>query len=55
MDFALSEEQTLIFDMAKAFGDEHIAPNALAWEKAEDIPKELWPKRFCRSTTCVPR
>jgi len=44
MDFALSEEQTLIFDMAKAFGDEHIAPNALAWEKAEDIPKALWPK-----------
>jgi alkylation response protein AidB-like acyl-CoA dehydrogenase len=44
MDFALSEEQTLIFDMAKAFGVEHIAPNALAWEKAEDIPKALWPK-----------
>ena len=38
MDFALSEEQTLIFDMAKAFGDEHIAPNALSWEKAENIP-----------------
>ncbi len=44
MDFALSEEQTLIFDMAKAFGDEHIAPNARAWEKAEEIPKHLWPK-----------
>lgn len=44
MDFALSEEQTLIFDMAKGFGDEHIAPNALAWEKAETIPKDLWPK-----------
>ena len=44
MDFALSEEQTLIFDMAKSFGDEHIAPNALAWEKSEDIPKDLWPK-----------
>lgn len=44
MDFALNEEQTLIFDMAKAFGEEHIAPNALAWEKAGDIPKSLWPK-----------
>lgn len=44
MDFALSDEQTLIYDMAKAFGEEHIAPHALAWEKAEDIPKELWPK-----------
>jgi len=44
MDFALNEEQTLIFDMAKAFGEDHIAPNALAWEKAGDIPKSLWPK-----------
>ncbi len=44
MDFALSEEQTAIFDMAYAFGQEHIAPNAQAWEKAETIPKELWPQ-----------
>ncbi|PTX55771.1 hypothetical protein C8N43_0417 [Litoreibacter ponti] len=44
MDFALSEEQTAIFDMAKAFGDEHIAPFALQWEKDEHIPKALWPK-----------
>ena len=44
MDFGLSEEQTLMFNMAKAFGVEHIAPNALAWEKAEHIPKDLWPK-----------
>ncbi len=44
MDFALSEEQTAIFDMAYAFGQEHIAPHAQAWEKAENIPKELWPR-----------
>ena len=44
MDFALSEEQEAIFYMAKAFGDEHIAPNARAWEKAEEIPKDIWPK-----------
>ncbi len=44
MDFALTEEQTAIFDMAYAFGQEHIAPNAQAWEKAETIPKELWPQ-----------
>ena len=44
MDFALSEEQTAIFDMAYAFGQEHIAPHAQAWEKAESIPKELWPQ-----------
>ncbi|MEP3345932.1 MAG: acyl-CoA dehydrogenase family protein [Litoreibacter sp.] len=44
MDFALSDEQTAIFDMAKAFGDEFIAPHALQWEKDENIPKELWPR-----------
>jgi len=44
MNFALSDEQTAIFDMAKAFGDEFIAPNALQWEKDENIPKELWPR-----------
>lgn len=44
MDFALSDEQSAIFDMAKAFGDEFIAPNALQWEKDEDIPKDLWPR-----------
>lgn len=42
MDFALSEEQTAIFDMAYAFGQENIAPHAQAWEKAGTIPKELW-------------
>ena len=44
MDFALSEEQSAIFDMAKAFGEEHIAPHAMAWEKTGTIPKDLWPK-----------
>ena len=44
MDFALTEEQTLIFDMAKAFGEEHIAPFAREWESAGNIPKDLWPK-----------
>ena len=44
MDFALSEEQTAIFDMAHSFGQENIAPFARQWEKDETIPKELWPK-----------
>lgn len=44
MDFALTEEQTLIFDMAKAFGEEHIAPFAQEWERDGSIPKDLWPK-----------
>ncbi len=44
MDFALSEEQTLIFDMAKGFGEEHIAPNSEKWETEGTIPKDLWPQ-----------
>lgn len=44
MDFALSEEQTLIFDMAKGFGEEQIAPHAQKWESEGTIPKELWPQ-----------
>ncbi len=44
MDFALTEEQSAIFDMAQAFGAEHIAPHARAWEAEGTIPKMLWPK-----------
>jgi hypothetical protein len=44
MDFALTEEQTAIFDMAHAFGQEQIAPFAQEWEAAGTIPKELWPQ-----------
>jgi alkylation response protein AidB-like acyl-CoA dehydrogenase len=43
MDFALTEEQTAIFDMAYAFGQDRIAPHAREWERAGTIPKELWP------------
>ena len=44
MDFALTDEQTAIFDMAYAFGQEHIGPYAQIWEKQGTIPKDLWPK-----------
>ena len=42
MDFALTEEQQAIFDMAYAFGQQKIAPFARQWEKDEMIPKSLW-------------
>ena len=41
MDFTLSEEQNILYNMAKDFGDETIAPNAVEWEKKEEIPREL--------------
>ena len=44
MDFALSEEQVAIFDMAHGFGQDAIAPHARDWEVAGTIPKELWPQ-----------
>ena len=44
MDFALSEEQTAIFDMAYGFGQDHIAPFARQWEAEGTIPKDLWPR-----------
>jgi alkylation response protein AidB-like acyl-CoA dehydrogenase len=44
VDFALTEEQTAIFDMAHDFGQENIAPFARQWEAEGSIPKDLWPR-----------
>ena len=44
MDFALSEEQQMIFNMAYDFGQEKIAPFAVQWEEDGTIPKSLWPE-----------
>lgn len=44
MDFALTEEQSAIFDMAHAFGQDQIAPHARQWERDGTIPKDLWPQ-----------
>ncbi len=44
MDFALTDEQSAIFDMAYAFGQDHIAPFARQWEADGTIPKTLWPQ-----------
>ncbi|WP_282151114.1 acyl-CoA dehydrogenase family protein [Ruegeria atlantica] len=44
MDFATTEEQNAIFDMAHDFGQENIAPYARQWEADGTIPKDLWPR-----------
>ena len=44
MDFSLTDENNAVFDMAYEFGQEFIAPYALAWEKEGNIPKDLWAK-----------
>ena len=41
MDFSLSQEQTAIFDMARSYTNEKIAPNALEWEEREHMPRDV--------------
>lgn len=41
MDFALSDEQVMIFDMARDFGAAQIAPFAGDWEQAGTIPRPM--------------
>ncbi len=41
MDFALSDDQNAIADMARSFGAERIAPNADAWEEAGTMPRDM--------------
>lgn len=42
MDFALDEEQTAIFEMAKEFAVQQVAPFARRWEEEGTIPRTLW-------------
>ncbi|MEE9454099.1 MAG: acyl-CoA dehydrogenase family protein [Paracoccaceae bacterium] len=44
MDFALTDEQQMIFDMAYDLGQDKIAPFAQVWADAGTIPKSLWPE-----------
>ena len=41
MNFALTEEQQAIFEMARDFGAEKIAPRAADWEAEGTIPREV--------------
>ncbi|MEM8871000.1 MAG: acyl-CoA dehydrogenase family protein [Pseudomonadota bacterium] len=41
MEFSLSPEQSAIFDMAYEFGQEAIAPHALTWDEAGEMPREV--------------
>ncbi|XDZ66371.1 acyl-CoA dehydrogenase family protein [Alphaproteobacteria bacterium LSUCC0684] len=41
MDFSLSEEQQAVFDMALDFGQNAIAPHALAWDQNQEMPKDM--------------
>jgi len=42
MDFEPGAEQAAIFDLARRFGEDEIAPHARAWETEGTIPRGLW-------------
>lgn len=41
MDFALSEEQSAIFEMAREFSMENISPHAVEWDQAKHFPLDV--------------
>lgn len=41
MDFALTEEQSAIFDMARAFGEDRLAPGAIEWDQTHTMPVDV--------------
>jgi len=41
MDFALTEEQTAIFDMARTFAIEKLEPHAVEWDQQKTLPVDV--------------
>jgi acyl-CoA dehydrogenase len=41
-DNYLTEERRMIRETAKRFAEDHIKPNAVEWEEAEEFPRELY-------------
>jgi alkylation response protein AidB-like acyl-CoA dehydrogenase len=44
MDFSLNENQHMIADMIKKFGDDHIRPKMMEWDEAQTFPVEVFKK-----------
>jgi alkylation response protein AidB-like acyl-CoA dehydrogenase len=41
MDFALNEEQRAVYDMARSFSDDNIAPHAIKWDETGHFPVDV--------------
>ncbi|MAZ92486.1 MAG: acyl-CoA dehydrogenase, partial [Maricaulis sp.] len=41
MHFALTEDQTLIRDMARKFAEDRLKPNAARWDEEKHFPVEV--------------
>jgi len=44
MDFSINENQQLIADMIKKFGNEHIRPKLMEWDEAQTFPIDVFKK-----------
>ena len=44
MEFTTSENQNMIADMIRKFGDEHIRPKMMEWDEAQTFPVECFKK-----------
>lgn len=44
MDFSLNENQLMIADMIKKFGDENIRPNLMEWDETQTFPIDVFRK-----------
>ncbi len=44
MDFSINENQLLIADMIKKFGNDHIRPKMMEWDESQEFPVEVFKK-----------
>ncbi len=44
MDFGMNENQTMIADMIRKFGNEHIRPKLMEWDESQEFPLEVFRK-----------
>ena len=44
MDFSINENQLMIADMIKKFGDDHIRPKMMEWDESQEFPVEVFKK-----------
>lgn len=44
MDFSINENQRMIADMIKKFGEDHIRPKLMVWDETQEFPVEVFKK-----------
>lgn len=44
MDFTINENQRMIADMIRKFGDDHIRPRLMEWDETQEFPIEVFKK-----------